>query len=185
MGWSLPLWNARHVPGSGFGMRTRRDEPRPASALQRLTGHWGRPAGKPTKPEKRTAKGCGSPKEWKAGRNFTEERGFSGFVWLVGCTGPLSLHTGFFLSCGEKGLLSNCGSQASHCSSFSCCRAQTLGCTAFRSCSSQPLRHRFSICGTPATKPGQDLGAWYAYDYTSEGQLKTFSQGGGGVGAPI
>ena len=32
-----------------------------------------------------------------------------------------------FPNCGERRLLSNCGVQASHCSSFSCCTAQALG----------------------------------------------------------
>ena len=38
--------------------------------------------------------------------------------WLA-----LSLHcySGFFSSCGERGLLSSCGVQASHCSGSSCC----------------------------------------------------------------
>ena len=33
----------------------------------------------------------------------------------------------FFSSCGEKGLLSNCGPLASHWDDFSCCEAQSLG----------------------------------------------------------
>ena len=32
-----------------------------------------------------------------------------------------------FSSCGEQGLLSGCGEQASHCGGVSCCRARTLG----------------------------------------------------------
>ena len=42
-------------------------------------------------------------------------------------------------SCGEWGLLSSCGTQASHCGGFSCCEAQALGARA---------RHMgFSSCG--------------------------------------
>ena len=32
-----------------------------------------------------------------------------------------------FSSCGERGLLSSCGVQASRCGGFSCCRARALG----------------------------------------------------------
>ena len=42
-----------------------------------------------------------------------------------------------FSSCGEQGLLSGCGVQASHRSGFFCCRAQTLGQAAFSSCRTQ------------------------------------------------
>ena len=41
---------------------------------------------------------------------------------------------GLFSSCGEWGLLSSYGVQASHCNGFSCCRAQALGRTGFSSC---------------------------------------------------
>ena len=43
---------------------------------------------------------------------------------------------GFFSSCHTQGLLSSCGTQASHCSGFSCFGAQALG------------QRRFSGCGT-------------------------------------
>ena len=36
------------------------------------------------------------------------------------CAGPFS-------SCGEWGLLSSCGTQASHCGALSCCRARAPG----------------------------------------------------------
>ena len=39
-----------------------------------------------------------------------------------------------FSSCGEQGLLSSCGAQASHCGGFSCCRVQAL-------------EHRLQCCG--------------------------------------
>ena len=42
--------------------------------------------------------------------------------------------TGFFSSCGKRGLLSSCGVLASHCGGFSCCRARALGCLGFSSC---------------------------------------------------
>ena len=42
------------------------------------------------------------------------------------CCAVSSSMYGLFSSCGEQGLLSGCGTQASHCSGFSCCRAQTL-----------------------------------------------------------
>ena len=47
-----------------------------------------------------------------------------------------------FSSCGEQGLLSSCGAQASHCSELSCCRARAPGRMAFSSCSSQALERR-------------------------------------------
>ena len=47
----------------------------------------------------------------------------------------LGLHccTDFFSCCGERGLLSSSGAQASHCGGFSGCRAQALGRGDFRS----------------------------------------------------
>ena len=36
-----------------------------------------------------------------------------------GCAGSLLLH-GLFSSCGERRLLSSCGTWASHCGAFSC-----------------------------------------------------------------
>ena len=45
--------------------------------------------------------------------------------------------TGFFASCGEKGLLSRSGTWATHCSGFSCWRAQALGRVGSNSCGSQ------------------------------------------------
>ena len=47
------------------------------------------------------------------------------FIYLFGCTGSSFLHSAFS-SCGEQGLLSSCGAQASHCSSFSCCSSVQL-----------------------------------------------------------
>ena len=53
------------------------------------------------------------------------------FIYL--CTfgfcraGSLLLHKAFS-SCDARGLLFSCGTQASHCSAFSCCGAQGLGC---------------------------------------------------------
>lgn len=51
---------------------------------------------------------------------------------LCCCTWALS-------SCGEWGLLSNCGLWAAHCGGFSCCRAWPLGAPGFSSCNSLEL----------------------------------------------
>ena len=51
----------------------------------------------------------------------------------------------FSSSCGEWGLLSNCGVRASHCSFCSCFRLQALGCAGFNSCGSWALEHRLNI----------------------------------------
>ena len=41
----------------------------------------------------------------------------------------LGLHcTQTFSSCGEQGLLSTCGAQASNCGGFSCCGAHAVEC---------------------------------------------------------
>ena len=48
------------------------------------------------------------------------------YCLLSGCAGFSLLHVGFS-SCGERGLLSRCGMQVSHCSDFSCCGTQALG----------------------------------------------------------
>ena len=49
----------------------------------------------------------------------------------------LGLHccTWTFSCCGEWGLLSSCGGQASACEDFSCCEAQALGLMSFGRCS--------------------------------------------------
>ena len=47
-----------------------------------------------------------------------------------------------FSGCGERGLLSSCGVQASPCGGFSGCGAWTPGCSGVSSCSSQALKHR-------------------------------------------
>ena len=50
------------------------------------------------------------------------------YLFIVfGCAGS-SLPRGLFSRWGERGRLSGCGTQASHCSSFSCCGARALGC---------------------------------------------------------
>ena len=48
------------------------------------------------------------------------------FKFIFDSIGSLLL-PGLFYSCSKWGLLSSCGSWASHCSDFSCCRAQALG----------------------------------------------------------
>ena len=49
---------------------------------------------------------------------------FNNFIYfylsISGCAGS-SLMCRLFSSCGEQGLLSTCGVQASHCGGFSCC----------------------------------------------------------------
>ena len=47
--------------------------------------------------------------------------------------------------CGEQGLPSICGAQASHCGGFPCCRARALGKQA-----SVTVVHGLSSCGTQA-----------------------------------
>ena len=51
-----------------------------------------------------------------------------------------------FSSCGEQGVLSRCGAQASHCSGFSC-EALALGHAGFGSCGSPVLEHGLDSCG--------------------------------------
>ena len=78
--------------------------------------------------------------------------------WLIfGCAGSLLLH-GLFSSCRERGLLSSCGTWASHCSGFSCWGAQTLGHTGFvagvrglSSCGFRALEHRLNSCAPRAS----------------------------------
>ena len=45
---------------------------------------------------------------------------------MFGGAGSSVLH-GLSSCCGEQGLFSHCGAQASHCHDFSCCRARALG----------------------------------------------------------
>ena len=47
------------------------------------------------------------------------------YVFIFGCTGPLFVVRALS-SCGERGLLSSCGSWAFHCSGLSCCGAWAL-----------------------------------------------------------
>ena len=70
------------------------------------------------------------------------------FIYLVsfGCAGSLLLH-GLFSGFSERGLLSGCGAQASHCDDFSCCRAWALGHLGFSSYGSRALEHRLNSCG--------------------------------------
>ena len=51
---------------------------------------------------------------------------FFNFTVFLTVLGLRRYKTAFF-SCGEWGLLSSCGGQASHRTGFSCCRAQALG----------------------------------------------------------
>ena len=54
---------------------------------------------------------------------------------------------GLFSSCWERGLLSSCSAQASHCSGFSGGGAQALGRAGFSSFSSWALEPRLNSCG--------------------------------------
>ena len=66
------------------------------------------------------------------------------FIWLCWVFVPAWA----FSSCGSRGLLSSCGAQASHCSTFSCCRALAdSGHTGFISWGSRALERGFSSCG--------------------------------------
>ena len=47
-------------------------------------------------------------------------------LFMFGCAGS-SLPLGLFSGCGERGLLSSRGVQASHCAGLSCCRVWPLG----------------------------------------------------------
>ena len=70
------------------------------------------------------------------------------YLFILGCAGSLLLHKLFF-SCGERGLLSSCGVQASHCGGFSC-GAWSLGYAGFSSWDAWALEHRLSSWGTRA-----------------------------------
>ena len=68
-------------------------------------------------------------------------------LFIFGCAGSSLLHD-LFSSCGEQGLLCNCGEWASRCGGFSCCRAWASVVAAYRfsSCSSWTPEHRLNIC---------------------------------------
>ena len=75
------------------------------------------------------------------------------YVFISGCAGSPLLF-GFFSRCGERGPLSSCGAQSSHCSGFSCCRARALGMQAsvavtsgLQSLCSMVVAHR--LCYSP------------------------------------
>ena len=56
-------------------------------------------------------------------------------LFIFGRPGSSLLHVDFLLWCAERGPLSSCGAQASHCGGFSCCRARACGLAGFSSCS--------------------------------------------------
>ena len=64
---------------------------------------------------------------------------------MFGCSGSSLLH-GFFCSCREWGLLSSCGTQASHCGGLSC-GARALEHSGFGSSGSRAGEHRLVSCG--------------------------------------
>ena len=67
------------------------------------------------------------------------------FIYLLifVCVVSLLLH-GLFSSCSKRGLLSSCGTWASHCGGFSCCRSWALGSSGLSSCGSWALEHSLS-----------------------------------------
>ena len=65
-------------------------------------------------------------------------------LFIFGCA-ESSLLSGLFSSCGEWGLLSYWGAQASHCSDFSCCGTWALGRSGFGSYSSRAPEHMCSV----------------------------------------
>ena len=68
------------------------------------------------------------------------------YLFILGCAGSLLLRR-HFSSCGERGLLSSCSAQASHCGGFSCRRAQALGHIGSNSSGSQALEPGISSRG--------------------------------------
>ena len=60
----------------------------------------------------------------------------------------LPCYVGFFSSFSEWGLLSSCGTWASHCGGISCCWSWALEHLGFSSCGSQALEHRLNSCVT-------------------------------------
>ena len=67
----------------------------------------------------------------------------------IGCAGSLLLH-GPFSSCGKWGLLFRCGTQVSHCGTFSSCRARALRHTGLSGGSTRALERRLSSCAARA-----------------------------------
>ena len=78
------------------------------------------------------------------------------FIHLFSAVLGLPCCVGFFSSCDEQGLLSNCYAPASHCSDFSC-RAWALRRMEFSSCGSWALKHRLHNSGAWAQLL---LGTW-------------------------
>ena len=74
-------------------------------------------------------------------------------MFSFGCAGSSLLST-LFSSCSEWGLLTSCGTQASHCDGFSSCGAQAVGTQVsaaagrgLSGCGSLALEHRLNSCG--------------------------------------
>ena len=65
------------------------------------------------------------------------------------------------------GVLSSCGTWASHCYGFCCCGAWALRCAGFSSCGALPLEHRLSCCRALASLLCRHLGT----SQTSDGTL--------------
>ena len=78
---------------------------------------------------------------------------FSDYLSVFDCAGSLAAH-GLFSTCGEQGLPSSCGVQASHRRVSSVAeqglwgaRASVVVACGLRGCGSWYLEHRLSICG--------------------------------------
>ena len=77
----------------------------------------------------------------------------------------LGLHCCGCFICGERGLLSSCDTQASHCRGSSCCGAQTLGCAGFNSCLVSPQHVGCSQIRDPTCV--SYLGRWILYHWAT------------------
>ena len=65
---------------------------------------------------------------YSSGQNKTDKSP-TAFFFFFGCVGSSLLHTGFLQLRRVRATL-HCGTQASHCSGFSCCGAGALGARA-------------------------------------------------------
>ena len=104
------------------------------------------------------------------------------FIYLFLAVPGLCCCMGFSSSCSERGLLSRCGGQASHCCCFSSCGAQALGCRGFsscgtwtHSCSSLALQHRLSWhVGSSRIRDRTSvsyIGRWILHHWATRGAL--------------
>ena len=85
---------------------------------------------------------------------------FSSGLLHLGCC------VGSSLVAGKQGLLSGCGSWASHCGGFSCCRALALGCAGASEVAAPGLylEHRFNECGALSFVTPRRVGSSWTRD---------------------